>query len=171
MVGYGTDEVPLHYDNFDYVNLVGKDSNSWGLSHKGTIWHNGVHRRYCEPFFDKDILVGVLLNTHDKTLHYFINGVYHGLAFRLLLIFVKKSIFRTTTIYNEFSINSQVNLENKKLYPMLSSTATDVELELMGSYKLIYSLQDLCCQKVTKICKNFDSLPLAKRLIGYLKEF
>jgi SPRY domain-containing SOCS box protein 3 len=82
MVGYGTEEVKLHYDNFDYVNLVGNDENSWGLCHKGTVWHNGKSKYYCDPFFDKDIIVGSLLNTHDKTLHYFLNGNYLGIAFR-----------------------------------------------------------------------------------------
>lgn len=56
---------------------------------------------------------------------------------------------------------------------MLSSTATDVELELLNSYRILYSLQDLCCQTICKNLKgdNYDSLPLAKRLISYLKSF
>ena len=37
MIGYGTDEVKLHYENFDYVNLIGNDAHSWGLCHKGLI--------------------------------------------------------------------------------------------------------------------------------------
>ncbi len=82
MVGYGTEETKLHYDNFDYINLVGKDSNSWGLCHKGTIWHQGAFKKYCDPIFDKDSLIGVLLNMHDKTIHYFLNGCYLGMAFK-----------------------------------------------------------------------------------------
>ncbi len=82
MIGYGTDEVKLHYDNFDYVNLVGNDEDSWGLCHKGTTWHQGKSTNYCEPFFDKDTVVGVLLNANDRTLHYFMNGNYLGVAFK-----------------------------------------------------------------------------------------
>jgi SPRY domain-containing SOCS box protein 3 len=94
MIGYGTDEVKLHYDNFDYVNLVGgADAVSWGLSHKGLVWHDGKSRRYCEPFFDKETRVGVLLNTHDKTLHYFINGNYLGVAFEYVYIYLNSIFF------------------------------------------------------------------------------
>lgn len=82
MVGYGTEDTKLHYDNFDYINLVGKDSNSWGLCHKGTLWHDGIAKKYCDAFFDKDSLIGVLLNLDDKTMHYFLNGYYLGVAFR-----------------------------------------------------------------------------------------
>lgn len=147
MIGYGTDEVQLHYENFDYVHLVGKDSNSWGLSHKGFMWHNGKSKHYCEPFFDKDVVIGVLLNTYTKTLEYFLDGEYLGVAFR------------------------DMNIENKKLYPMISSTATDVELELVNSFKIIYSLEDLCYQSVCRSFKDYDSLPIAKRQINHLKNF
>ena len=81
MIGFGTGETKLHYDNFDYINLVGKDSNSWGLCHKGTIWHNGVSKKFCDAFFDKDTTVGVFLNLHTKSMHYFLNGYYLGVAF------------------------------------------------------------------------------------------
>ena len=147
MFGYGSDSVRLHYDNFEYVNLVGKDAQSWGLSHKGTVWHMNKSKSFCEAFFDKDTIVGCLLNTHSRTLEYFINGVYMGCAFKNL------------------------DLENKVLYPIISSTATDVELELLCSYKFIYTLQDLCCSTICKTFSQYDNLPLAKRLIKYLKEF
>ena len=54
---------------------------------------------------------------------------------------------------------------------MISSTATDVELELMQSFKIMYSLQELCCQSILKLYENYDSLPIAKRLIKYLKQY
>jgi SPRY domain-containing SOCS box protein 3 len=81
MIGYGTEDTKLHYDNFDYINLVGSDTNSWGICHKGTLWHNGVSKKFCEPFFDKDNIVGVYLNLHDQSMHFFLNGVYLGLGF------------------------------------------------------------------------------------------
>lgn len=63
---------------------------------------------------------------------------------------------------------------------MISSTATDIELELIDSYKIVYSLQDLCFLSISKAIRNernsqqndkYDSLPLAKRLINHLKEY
>ena len=57
---------------------------------------------------------------------------------------------------------------------MVSSTATDIEIEIINSYQLVYSLQDLCCQTIVKelqTADNFDKLPLAKRLINYLKTY
>ena len=57
------------------------------------------------------------------------------------------------------------------MYPMISSTATDIELELKNPTNIIYSLQDLCCQEICKSCKNFEELPLSNRIISYLKEY
>jgi len=147
MIGYGTKDTKLHYDNFDYINLVGKDFNSWGLCHKGTVWHNGNYKKFCEPILEKDSLIGVFFNSHNKTIHYFLNGYYLGLAF------------------------TNVNPENKKLYPMVSSTATDIEVEIVNSYQIIYSLQDLCCQAIHQKIDKYDELPLPKRLIHYLKSY
>jgi len=66
-----------------------------------------------------------------------------------------------------------VNMANKKLYPIISSTATDIEMELTRSFRLIYSLQDLCCQLIVSRQKKqqLEQLPLAKSLIEYLNEF
>ncbi len=82
MIGLGTDDTCLHYENFDYVNLVGNDANSWGLCHKGTIHHNNKSFKYCDAIFDKDSVIGVFYNANNKTLHYFLNGKYLGLAFK-----------------------------------------------------------------------------------------
>ena len=57
---------------------------------------------------------------------------------------------------------------------MISSTATDIELELVDSFKILYSLQDLCFQTISQVVRGekdkYDSLPLAKRLKNHLKE-
>jgi len=57
---------------------------------------------------------------------------------------------------------------------MISSTATDIEIEIVNSYMIVYSLQDLCCQTIinnnSKVFE-LDKLPLAKRLINYLKNY
>lgn len=64
---------------------------------------------------------------------------------------------------------------------MISSTATDIELELVDSFKIVYSLQDLCFQRISQLLKQnksqsgansaYDSLPLARILVNHLKEY
>jgi SPRY domain-containing SOCS box protein 3 len=148
MFGIGTESIRLHYENYDYVNLIGKDDKSWGLCHIGTIHHNNIKKEFCEPFFDKDSTIGMLIDLYQGTLHYFLNKKYLGIAFT--------GIFPRETIY-----------------PIISSTATDIELELQNTFSYIYSLQDLCCNSIRNIIpnENFDLLPITKHLIDYLKQF
>lgn len=82
MLGFGTSETRLHYENFEYVNLIGNDAHSWGLSYKGFVWHNGKYKSYCQPFFDKNLRLGALINTYDGTIRFFLNGKHLGLAFK-----------------------------------------------------------------------------------------
>ncbi len=82
MIGVGDADTCLHSDNFDFLNLIGKTKNSWGLCHKGTLWHGNVSRKYCEPFFDKHTRIGVLLDLGRNTLSFFKNGSYLGVAFK-----------------------------------------------------------------------------------------
>lgn len=82
MIGFGTAGTRLHYDNFEYVNLIGIDAGSWGLCHKGRLWHGGKSRPYQQPMFDKDNHIGALINTFDKSIRFFLNGNDLGLAFR-----------------------------------------------------------------------------------------
>ena len=48
MFGVGTKSARLHVDAF--VNMLGEDSRSWGLSHKGFLWHAGKQRAYTKAF-------------------------------------------------------------------------------------------------------------------------
>ena len=48
MFGVGTRSARLHVDAF--VNMLGEDSRSWGLSHKGFLWHAGKQKAYTKPF-------------------------------------------------------------------------------------------------------------------------
>lgn len=81
MVGFGTKATRLHYDNFEYVALIGMDTNSWGMCHKGQLWHAGRSRPYHEPVFEKDSRIGALINTYDNTIRFYLNGKDLGLAF------------------------------------------------------------------------------------------
>ena len=33
-----------------FVNMLGEEETSWGLSHKGLLWHAGRHKTYIKPF-------------------------------------------------------------------------------------------------------------------------
>ena len=62
--------------------ISGKDNQSWGLTYKGTIWHNGVSHKYCEPFYEPKTVIGCHLNLYDGTLTFYKNGQNLGVAFR-----------------------------------------------------------------------------------------
>ena len=42
----GTKQARLHVDAF--VNMLGEDEHSWGLSHKGLLWHGARHKTYIK---------------------------------------------------------------------------------------------------------------------------
>lgn len=146
MFGFGNNDTCLHYDNYSYVNLIGYDENSWGLSHTGKCWHRGISYEFTEPFFEKNTLVGCLLNLNNKSIHYYLNGNYLGEAFK------------------------NIDTKNLSLYPMVSSTAIDIELELVKSFKIILSLEEICYENIHKLFTCYEKLPLANIFIRNLKK-
>ena len=84
----------------------GMDEQSWGLCYKGTLWHGGVCRPYTQQFIEANTLIGVYLNLYEGTLTYFKNGQCLGVAFHGL------------------------NKLNEPLFPLISSTAEDTEMEV-----------------------------------------
>ncbi|ESO98637.1 hypothetical protein LOTGIDRAFT_201570 [Lottia gigantea] len=140
MVGVGTKHAKLHTNNYEYVNLIGIDKESWGLSYKGTIFHEGQRRKYCDPIYDSNTVIGCLLNTYNGTLSYYQNGVSLGVAF------------------------CDSELMSGHLYPMISSTASETELALGRRFcKRSLSLRDKCCSIIRNRipCKDqVDYLPL-----------
>lgn len=148
MVGVGTQNTLLHKSNHQYVNLIGLDQESWGLSYKGTIWHDGKCQEYCEPFFDKTTVIGCQLNLYEGTLTYYINGVSQGVAFHGL---------------------DKVNVP---LYPVVSSTATETELGLGARTCRYLSLQEKCFLTIKKnlIISDYDRLPLPSVMKEHIKD-
>lgn len=70
MFGIGTKRARLHVDSF--VNMLGEDDQSWGLSHKGYIWNKGTHRQYTQPFRENvATTIGIYFDGHAGTLTYF----------------------------------------------------------------------------------------------------
>ncbi|XP_041363839.1 SPRY domain-containing SOCS box protein 3-like [Gigantopelta aegis] len=149
MVGVGTQQAPLFLGNYQYVNLIGVNKESWGLSYKGTICHAGKSSQYCEPFYNKRTTIGCFLDIQGGTLTFFKNGIDLGVAFW------------------------GMDLVGEPLYPLISSTAAETELALgkrICSSRYL-SLQELCCITLRRNvpASLVDCLPLPKPICQLVK--
>ena len=82
MFGYSTKDTNLNFENYEYVNLIGYDNHSWGLSHNGDICSNLKTEIYCQKFTEAETRIGVLLDFNDNSLLFYKNGVELGVAFK-----------------------------------------------------------------------------------------
>ncbi|XP_043561442.1 SPRY domain-containing SOCS box protein 3 isoform X1 [Chiloscyllium plagiosum] len=149
MVGAGTRHAHLHLGNYTFINMLGMDSESWGLSHKGITWHDGHSRQYTEPFYEKATIIGVDLNLYDGTMTFYKNGCNLGVAF------------------------TGLNKVGAPLYPIVTSTTAETELQLGMRSCRFMSLQEQCLYTVIQhlIDKvHIDTLPLPAYIRGQLKE-
>ncbi|XP_066260094.1 SPRY domain-containing SOCS box protein 3 [Euwallacea similis] len=146
MFGVGTKKARLHEDSF--VNLLGIDKHSWGLSHKGLIWHNGNWSYYTKPFRENvSTRIGVLFDGVAGTLTYYKDGKCLGIAFRGL---------------NEIK---------EPLFPAVCSTAAKTEMILENMKRDFVNLQDRCRAVIVKRlnCKeDVKKLCLPLRMQSYL---
>lgn len=82
MCGIGKKESKLLSPILFETLIGGEDANSYGLSHKGYLYHGGPVRKYCETAKDREpLVIGVLFDGPRRELSYFVNGVYMGVAF------------------------------------------------------------------------------------------
>lgn len=117
MFGIGTKKARLHADSF--TNLLGEDNNSWGLSHKGLLWHRGRWYHYMKPFRENvATTIGILFDGIAGTLTYYKDGICLGVAFRGL------------------------NEVKEPLYPIICSTAAKTEMTLSFMKRDFVNLQD-----------------------------
>lgn len=124
MFGIGTRRTRMHSDSF--TNLLGEDGHSWGLSHKGTLWHDGRWRPFCRPFRENEATtIGMWFDAVNGTLSYFKDEEPLGIAFEGL---DKVDAF---------------------LYPMVASTAAKTEMLISSSIRSFISLKDRCRQVIT----------------------
>ncbi|XP_036391765.1 SPRY domain-containing SOCS box protein 3 [Megalops cyprinoides] len=148
MVGLGTNKALLHTGDFQFINLLGMDRESWGLSYKGSLWHGGKSRKYTEPFYDKMTVIGVLLNLHAGTLRFYKNGISLGLAF------------------------SGLDKVGVPLYPLVSSTAPETEVLLGLRTSRLASLREHCLHTIANSldpCIPLNAIPLPTTLRDQLK--
>lgn len=129
MFGVGTDEVRLHANKF--VNMLGEDENGWGLSHKGLLWHAGVGFNFTKRFVENQATkIGLLFDGINGTLTYYKDGKCLGIAFRGL------------------------NKGNKRLYPIVTSTAAKTEMIVAETRREFVDLQDRCRAEILKRLKS-----------------
>ena len=148
MWGICTDKQRLHVDAF--VNLLGENEHGWGLSHKGTLWHNGAWRQYTEPFRENEpTTIGMLYDGNVGTLNFYKDGRDLGLAF------------------------SDLHLVKDAIFPAISSTAAKTEMYLCRRQRGYTCLQDRCRNTIVRHMKHpiyIDYLPLPSRVVEYVRD-
>lgn len=149
MFGVATKAARLHVDAF--VNLLGEDDQSWGLSHKGLLWHSGKWRQYTKAFRENEAAtIGMLFDWYQGTLTYYKDGVCLGVAF------------------------TGLNRVQDELFPVVCSTAAKTEMSLGVSLRGFVSLQDRCRGTIAKQLQGganeLDRLPLPNSMKAYIHE-
>lgn len=148
MFGIGTAKAQLHANCFK--NLLGEDNESWGLSHKGQIWHGGIGIRYTKCFKENQATtVGLLFDGIDGTLTYYKDGQCLGVAFRGL------------------------NKIHEPIYPIVCSTAAKTEMILAETRRDFVNLQDRCRAEICKLIstkRDLWKLKLPPIITEYLAE-
>uniref|UniRef100_A0A0M3HQF2 B30.2/SPRY domain-containing protein n=2 Tax=Ascaris TaxID=6251 RepID=A0A0M3HQF2_ASCLU len=145
MFGIGND-CARHSLVHRFENMLGADSNSYGLSHTGHIFHDGLCVRFCERFPARgSTAVGLMFHGPSASLAYFRDGSPLGVAF------------------------SHIDL-SRPLYPMISSTAQKSEFILCEQrflHMTPYSLCECALQCISRLIRNdtlLDSLHLPLNL-------
>lgn len=136
MVGVGTSRAPLCAGSFQYLNLLGRDADSWGLSYRGKVWHAGSSKPYSEPFYEEGTLIGVHLNMEEGTLTFYKDRQSLGPAFTGL---------------------HKVQLP---LFPMVSSTSPGTELALGLRCCSLPTLEERCLSTLARNLTQKDSADL-----------
>lgn len=148
MFGIGTIEARLHVDAF--VNMLGENNQSWGLSHKGFLWHDGQYRQYTKSFKENiSTTIGILFDGIAGTLTYYKDGHNLGVAFHGL-----DSI-------------------KKPLYPIICSTAAKTEMALGVTKREFSSIQDRCRAVILRHLNHKDQiehLELPRTLKKFISE-
>ncbi|XP_048463328.1 SPRY domain-containing SOCS box protein 3 isoform X2 [Rhincodon typus] len=65
MVGAGTRNAHLHLGNYTFINMLGMDSESWGLSHKG--WSTPISHRQFHNCRNRTSALDEKLSAHVTT--------------------------------------------------------------------------------------------------------
>jgi len=133
MFGIGTENARLHVDAF--VNMLGENGESWGLSHKGYKWHNGEYSQYTKSFKENiSTTIGILFDGIAGTLTYYKDGVNLGVAF------------------------TGLNIVTDPIYPIICSTAAKTEMALGVTKREFISIQDRCRAVILRHLNHEDEI-------------
>ena len=148
MFGIGTRRARLHVDAF--VNMLGEEETSWGLSHKGLLWHAGHSKTYIKPFRENvATTIGIYFDGISGNLTFYKDGQSLGVAFSGLQDFTEP------------------------LYPIVCSTAAKTEMALGVLKRDFLSLQDRCRATVLAHLtheEQIDQLKLPLRIKHFISE-
>jgi SPRY domain-containing SOCS box protein 3 len=148
MFGIGTKEARLHVDAF--VNMLGENKDSWGMSHKGFLWHGSNHKQYTKSFKENvSTTIGLYFDGFAGTLTYYKDGVSLGVAFTGL-----------------------ADIKDP-LYPIICSTAAKTEMSLGVTKREFTSIQDRCRSVILRHLSHEDQinqLELPKTLKRFISE-
>ncbi|XP_060642335.1 SPRY domain-containing SOCS box protein 3 [Anolis sagrei] len=128
MVGIGTSDVNLDKYRHTFCSLLGKDEDSWGLSYTGLLHHKGDRTNFSTRFGQGSI-IGVHLDTWHGTLTFFKNRKCIGVA--------------------------ATQLQNKRYFPMVCSTAAKSSMKVIRSCATHTSLQYLCCYRLRQLLPDY----------------
>lgn len=127
MIGIGRSEAKL--TSIGYLNLIGSDLNSWGLSNSGYKWHNN-QSEFCTdlPFSSSssEVTIGCLFDGYSGRLAYFKNG-------------------------QSLNIIIKTDKPENDLYPMVSSTSTNSQFKFEYVCESMPNLQELCRNQIRNI--------------------
>ena len=137
MIGIGTENFNINQSNLEFCNLLGCDSESWGMRFDGTLHHNKKSSSYnLLAGFTMGSIIGVHLDMWNGKLEYYLNRIPLGVAFS--------------------------GLQNKILYPLLSSTASHTVMKLIFAHSEPHSLSLISAKYLNE--KTFSSLPPGLKL-------
>uniref|UniRef100_A0A914VJY8 B30.2/SPRY domain-containing protein n=1 Tax=Plectus sambesii TaxID=2011161 RepID=A0A914VJY8_9BILA len=106
MFGIGAKQGYLYAN--DFCHMIGDNAHSWGLCHKGLLWHGSISVRFCEPFEEfKPTKIAMLFDGPAGTLRFWKDDQDLGIGFA-----------------NMFEHH------DGPFYPMVSSTAAKTEMTL-----------------------------------------
>ncbi|XP_028844630.1 SPRY domain-containing SOCS box protein 3-like isoform X2 [Denticeps clupeoides] len=124
MVGIGTSAVNVDQFKHNFCSLLGADGDSWGLSYTGLLHHKGSKVSFS-PRFGQGSIIGVHLDSWHGTLTFYKNRRCIGVAAR--------------------------QLQNKRLYPMVCSTAAKSSMKVIRSCSVPTSLLYLCSLRLRQL--------------------
>lgn len=114
MIGLGTEKVDILTSRYRFISLLGQNVESYGLSYKGIVRHNGMVTWEGPGGFCKGSIIGVKVDLWQGTLEFFLNRQPKGVSF--------------------YNLRRHPSMS---LFPMLSSTAAQSSMRLIyaGSWQ------------------------------------